>query len=135
VVASTLASVACGIFESDQWAAPALAIVAVNGGDVPSADVSVPDTVLAGVPFQVSVTTYLYPRDRVDRTEVEHFGNLAIIKPYNQSWLGASPDILRPELHTATVQFDEPGPATILIIGWQLSPRRVVEIHRYPVVR
>lgn len=79
----------------------------------------VPDTVQAGVEFVVEVTTYgNFFCDRKDETAVASSGNRVVITPYNYvETLFECPSLGALFVHQATVEFSEPGLASVVIQG------------------
>ncbi|HEV2736033.1 MAG TPA: hypothetical protein VGV85_14395 [Longimicrobiaceae bacterium] len=78
----------------------------------------VPDTVRAGVDFQVAATTLGGGCERAGETEVAVSGGLATLTPYDYTRRAeACADILRHLPHTATLRFASPGQAVVLLQG------------------
>jgi hypothetical protein len=79
----------------------------------------VPDTVQAGEAFTVVVRTYGADGCvRKGETKVEMEGRTAVVAPYNLRHVGEEVvclDVLQTIEHTATLQFDEVGPALVLL--------------------
>ncbi len=127
----TFGGTACGITDS----ADEVRRVGVIGR-VASAEVVVPDTVRAGVEFVVEITTSGVPCDRKGEAEVQYAAKSVTITPYdyfqtpeNCFSLGVS------FVHQATVQFAEPGLASVVILGRERSfEDEVVEVVREVVV-
>ena len=97
---------------------PERPLIIFNGD---TADVAAPATVTRGLAFAVSVSTFAGGCTRtIARTEAEVSQTLAEIRPYNETrraeWCTRDLIILT---HTAVIQFDQPGPATIRVIGEQ----------------
>lgn len=94
--------------------------------------VVLPNTVQAGVEFVVEVTTYGSICDRKGETEVAKSGNRVVITPYDYVRL-CGPDAQALFVHQATVEFSEPGLASVVIQGFSSSipeDDEVVEIER-----
>ncbi|HEX9940329.1 MAG TPA: hypothetical protein VGB15_24560 [Longimicrobium sp.] len=105
-----------------------------------TAEVTVPDTVARGEPFQVRVVAFAGGcRQERAGTEVSRAGQRAVITPYH--YLRRSPvctDDLVFFPHDVTLRFDEPGVAVVQVRGaanrldferetqWILIERRVV---------
>jgi hypothetical protein len=108
-------AVACSLLEPTS-AEPALVIFY---GD--TARVSAPTFAAPGVGFQVSVPTFAGGCTRtIARTEVRISGNLAEIRPYNETRQApACPDDLIILTHVVSLRFDQQGQATIRVIAGQ----------------
>jgi hypothetical protein len=79
-----------------------------------------PDTVAAGAPFAVTVTTFGSSScTRPDGAELEVRGLVAELVPYDREATGtrACTDDLRPFPRTVTVRFSAPGQATVRALG------------------
>ena len=79
-----------------------------------------PDTVAAGAPFVVTVTTFGSSScTRADGAEVEVRGLVAEVVPYDREATGARvcTDDLRPFPRDVTVRFSAPGQATVRALG------------------
>lgn len=96
----------------------------------------VPEVVRAGLPTDVSVTTYGGGCTEAGPTEANLQGMLFSLEPYDSlNYVdGNCTDILRWFRHTVTVTFPERGSATIRVIGLDLS-RAVVTRERAVVVQ
>ena len=86
-----------------------------------TADISAPASATRGVPFEVSVQTFAGGCTRaIARTETKISGTLVEIRPYNETRRASNcTDDLLILTHTASVQFDQLGSATIRVIGEQ----------------
>jgi hypothetical protein len=83
----------------------------------------VPDTVRAGVDFQVAATTLGGGCERAGETEVDVRGGLATVTPYDYTARAAAcTDILRFLPHTATLRFASPGEAVVRLQGRRVGP-------------
>ncbi|WP_419948957.1 hypothetical protein [Candidatus Palauibacter sp.] len=85
----------------------------------PGPQVFLPDTVRAGQPFAVAITTYHICRLEEGRTAVDIDGLHAMVVPYNR-FLGPSPtcaDFIAIRERAVEMQFDERGPGTVTVIG------------------
>lgn len=90
--------------------------------DPPGALVA-PDTVRAGVDFQVAATTLGGGCERAGETETQVSGGVAVVTPYDYTEFGADcPDILRHLPHTATLRFPAPGEAVVRLRGRRVGP-------------
>jgi hypothetical protein len=80
-----------------------------------------PDSVVAGKPFTVQVTTLGNSCTRPDGAEVESDPNLPllrVIRPFDlHRTEGVCMDIGRALTREVTVRFDQPGEATIRVVG------------------
>jgi len=108
---------ACDILGPDSYVA--LGVLVVHDDTLGS--VNAPDTVSAGEGFDVIVGTLGGACDKVERTELEVQGVIALIRPYDRKSLGSCID--RGEIigHTASVRFDAPGLGAIRVTGRQVS--------------
>jgi hypothetical protein len=89
----------------------------------PPAALVVPDTVRAGVDFQVAATTLVGGCERAGETEVEVRDRLATVTPYDYTARTAScTDILRFLPHAATLRFASPGEAVVRLQGRRVGP-------------
>lgn len=80
--------------------------------------VDIPDTVDAGVPFDVMVRTFGGGCDRIGPTEVARGATEAVVVPMDYTLVGpnlACPDILRSFDHETTVTFANPGEGRVVI--------------------
>ena len=86
-----------------------------------TADISAPASATRGVPFQVSVQTFAGGCTRtIAWTETKISGTVAEIRPYNETRRASNcTDDLIILMHTASVEFDQLGAATIRVIGEQ----------------
>jgi len=100
----------------------------VSFGD--TADISVPDSASVGESFSVSVETFGGGcTQEVERTELEIQGMVAQITPWNwNSGALECPTDVRSLHHEVKLSFDQPGTATIHIIGREESVQRSIEI-------
>ena len=90
--------------------------------DPPSALVA-PDTVRAGVDFQVGATTLGGGCERAGETEVQVSGGVAVVTPYDYTArAGACHDILLYLPHAATLRFSTPGEAVVRVRGRRVGP-------------
>lgn len=90
--------------------------------DPPNALV-VPDTVPAGVEFQLAATTLGGGCERAGETEVDVRGSVATVTPYDYTARAeACPDILRLLPHTAVLRFGTPGEAVVRLQGRRIGP-------------
>lgn len=99
--------------------------------------VVVPDTVRAGVPFQVSVTTVGGACIRRDETDVEVDGATATVTPWDRFAIprpgfGCLPSTATLD-HTTSVTFPGSGPATVVVRGREDGSVDVLSFS-YPVV-
>ena len=87
--------------------------------------VSAPDTVEAGVAFEVTITTFGGGCDRPAGTTSETAGSQADVTPYDltpsRHFEYACPDILLRMPRVAVLEFAEPGPATLRVHGRRLD--------------
>ncbi|MEJ2678090.1 MAG: hypothetical protein P8174_03325 [Gemmatimonadota bacterium] len=98
--------------------------------------VTVPDTVQAGVPFVVSVTTYGDGCDRQDGTDVQATKLLASVTPYDLHANSAvCTDVLKLFQHQANVVFPEPGSAAIVVYGRVLPADSLIGVDRQVIVQ
>ena len=83
--------------------------------------ISAPETVQAGVPFEVIVRTFGGSCIDPDGLEVNMERNLAVLVPYDLYTIPGRgvdcPLIFEAESHTAQLTFSEPGSATIRVEG------------------
>lgn len=98
-------------------------------------EVAVPDTVSAGVDFEVSAVTYGGGCVSADDTEVEVDGLFAQVVPYDlHRRQEACPDVLRTFEHRALVRFDEPGTAEVRVVGRREPGNSLAVVVRQVVV-
>lgn len=124
----SILSVSCGsVFGPEGTDIIGVILYEENG---PPADIQVPDTVDAGEPFTMTVTTYDHALPDAcivegDRTDVTSEGMQAVVTPYDRSVpVGdGCPLELWHNAHTTELRFDSPGRATVLIRG-KFVPRR-----------
>jgi hypothetical protein len=94
--------------------------------------VSVPDTVFAGVAFNVGVVTY--GGGCVTRGDTEAWVNgmesQVTVYDNERSGGGVCTDELRMLEHTASLQFAQPGTATVRVRGWKEPEREEVTVTR-----
>ncbi len=92
----------------------------------------VPDAVLVGEPFTVTVVTTGGGNDRKGETEVRIQGNVATITPYDYKYTGGG-DVLTIQYiwtHTASVRFVEVGEAQVIIrTRSRANVRRTVHVY------
>ncbi len=90
----------------------------------PERPLAAPDTVQAGVDFQVTATTLGGGCERQGETETEVRGSVATVKPYDYTDVGAEActDILKFFPHTATLRFATPGEALLRVQGRRVGP-------------
>ncbi len=89
----------------------------------PPAALVAPDTVRAGVDFQVSATTLGGGCERAGETEVDVQGGVATMTPYDYTARSAScTDILRYLPHTVVLRFATPGEAVVRLLGRRVGP-------------
>jgi hypothetical protein len=89
----------------------------------PPAALVVPDTVRAGVDFQVSATTLGGGCERAGETEVDVQTGVATVIPYDYTQRGVDcPDILRFLPHAAVLRFAAPGEAVVRLRGRRVGP-------------
>ena len=108
-------STACEVLDPT-FAEPGLII---SYGD--TAQVMAPDSTARGVPFEVSIGTFAGGCTReIARTEIAIVGMVAEIRPYNETRRsdGCTDDLII-LTHTAIIQLDQPGAATIRVVGEQ----------------
>ena len=81
--------------------------------------VAVPDTVLRGVSFAVSINSHgSLCLKGADHTDVVYVADTAVIRPYDRISSGpCNGDALRVVLHTASIAFDRVGPAVVRFEG------------------
>lgn len=93
--------------------------------------VEVPATATAGTPFQVRVTSYGGGCIRAGRTEVRVSGSTATVEPYQ---IITKHDVctadLRIDVNTASVRFDAPGTATVVVRGLNDAANQVITVER-----
>lgn len=101
--------------------------------------VSVPDTVDAGVPFQVSVESYGDGCASRGPTEVSLSGNLAQVEPFDVFLRGddvVCPAILRTFVHEASLVFSESGTtAEVRFLGRTMPDDTMITVTREVWVR
>ncbi|HEX8275090.1 MAG TPA: hypothetical protein VF615_20825 [Longimicrobiaceae bacterium] len=89
----------------------------------PPVALAAPDTVRAGVDFQVTATTLGGGCERAGETEAQVGGGVAVVTPYDYTELGVDcPDILRHLHHAATLRFPAPGKAVVRVQGRRVGP-------------
>lgn len=102
--------------------------------DDQEARVVAPARVNAGASFQVNVTTYGGGCERQGETEVSvsQQARMADVRPYDETNVAAEvcTDILKMFSHTATVRFDQPGPAVVRVHGRRLQGKAPVTVSR-----
>ena len=99
--------------------------------------ITFPDTVQAGVPFEVAVRTYGISCFAKNRTELSVVGLRATVLPYDVA-RGSSTcnDTFAGHDHVATVRFGRAGIATLNVIGQRtLRDRELLLVVRQVVVR
>jgi len=99
--------------------------------------VDLPDTVRAGTPFEVSVTTIGGACIRRDETDVEVAGSTATVTPWDRfaiprPGLGCLPSASTLD-HRASITFAAPGPAAVLVRGREDGSEEILTFS-YPVV-
>jgi hypothetical protein len=118
-LAPLLLLAACsGVIAPDPASRRVVGVIDVGGG-TPRA-LAAPDTVAAGAPFTVTVTTFGSSScTRADGAELEVRGLVAEIVPYDRELTGdvACTDDLRPFPRDVTVSFAAPGQATVRVLG------------------
>lgn len=98
--------------------------------------VSLPDTVAAGVPFEVSVLTYGGGCVRQGGTDVTAAAGTHHITPYDvHTGADTCTSILNIFEHAVSVTFDDPGAGLIRIHGRQEPEGRPFTVERQVVVR
>jgi hypothetical protein len=106
-------------------------IIRLYQTDPPNALV-VPDTVRAGMDFQVAATTLGGGCERAGETEVDVRDGVATVTPYDYTARAAAcTDILRFLPHTATLRFSTPGQAVVRLQGRRVgadTPRGGVSV-------
>jgi hypothetical protein len=93
------------------------------------AQVTVPATAQRGEPFEVTVVTHAAGCASPGSTRVRTRGTTAEVRPYDSVSGTSCPYIGRYD-HTATLRFDQPGPATVRIIGMGYPGPETVTIER-----
>ena len=104
----------CEVFEAETETD--LGVVFVSGTTF---HIGIPDTVVAGEPFQVNVLTYGNSCVEFARTEVEREGDFAEIRPYDRRDT-ESDDCVNNNTaiaHPVMLHFGAPGRATVRIVG------------------
>ena len=130
LTAACLALAACDAYAFAWDSSSGILIIGfVNGGTSIGVVVEAPDTVSAGVAFDVTVNTFGSSSCvRAERLDVEVNGTVARLTPYDRvappnsvctADLGAHP-------HTASVTFPNPGSATLEVLGRTESGDTVV---------
>jgi hypothetical protein len=77
-----------------------------------------PDTVTAGTPFLVTVTTFGFSGCWTDdRTDVAAFATQAVIRPYDRVRDGACTQMTVTLPRSVQLRFDQPGTASIVVQG------------------
>lgn len=97
--------------------------------------ITVPDTVSAGAPFELSVRTYGGGCIRPNGTLVQVEGRAVTVAPYDvHSGHDYCPDVLRIFDHDATVTLHEAGLAEIRIRGRSMPADSTMVVVRHVVV-
>ena len=137
LTAACLALAACDAY-AFAWdsSSGVLVIGFVNGGTSIGLVVEAPDTVTAGVAFDVTVNTFGSSSCvRAERLDVEVLGRVARLTPYDR--IAPPNSVCTPDLsahpHTAPVTFPSPGAATLEVLGRTAAGDTVVR--RAVVVR
>jgi hypothetical protein len=100
------------------------------------ARIAAPDTVSAGTAFNVSVVTYGGGCVTQGTTESAVIGAVAQVTVYDEEHhADVCTDELRMFSHTATLQFAQPGTATLQVRGWKEPERKEITVTRQIVVR
>ncbi|MEW5931336.1 MAG: hypothetical protein AB1941_28045 [Gemmatimonadota bacterium] len=126
-VPALLALAACGGGLSDPGSRRVPGVIDTGGGG--DRALAVPDTVAAGAPFTVAVTTFGSSScTRPDGAELEVRGLVAEVVPYDREAAGARvcTDDLAPFPRDVTVRFASPGRATVRVRGRDLRGRPAV---------
>lgn len=114
-------------------------IGAIAGFNQNDPRIEVPGTVARGQQFQVEVTTYGSGCTSKGETEVRIQGLSAVITPYAFEKSGGRkvvcPDILNAFRHVATVRFEQPGTARVVVQGRQQPSGEVIAAERTVVVQ
>jgi hypothetical protein len=77
-----------------------------------------PDSVTAGTPFQVTVTTLGFSGCWTeDRTDVTSLAGEAVVRPYDRVREGPCTQALVNLPHSVQLRFDQPGTASIVVQG------------------
>jgi len=77
-----------------------------------------PDSVTAGTPFEVTVTTFGFNGCWTeDRTDVTTLASQAVIRPYDRVRDGACTQMTVLLPRSVQLRFDQPGTATIVVQG------------------
>ena len=116
---------ACSVTDSDDGERPGIIQMLP---EVP-AEVTVPATAARGEPFTVMVVTHVAGCASPGPTRVRIRGTTAEVRPYD-SVSGTSCAYVAEYEHTATLRFDQPGPATVRIIGTGYPGPETVTITR-----
>jgi hypothetical protein len=117
ILASAVLAGCASMLESREWER---VVGVIDPGGMSMPPFQAPDTVQAGVQFQVHVTTYGSSTcTRADGAEVRRpSGAVAEITPYDRQPLsGICTSDLAPFPRTVDVRFDEAGEALIRIVG------------------
>jgi hypothetical protein len=117
ILASAVVAGCTSMLESREWER---VVGVIDPGGMPMLPFQAPDTVRAGVQFQVHVVTYGSSAcTRADGAEVRRPAAFtAEITPYDlQALQGICTDDLRPFARSAAVRFDEAGDALIRVVG------------------
>ena len=101
--------------------------------------IAAPDTVTAGIPFEVTVTTAGSGCEERIETDVSISGHLVVIRPYDirlDPNARVCPDIYITHRHAARVTVDAPGRAVVRAVGrWTVNGRPgEIEVERTVVV-
>ena len=115
--AALLLLAACGGATDPEWRR---VVGVVDVGDGAPGALAVPDTVVAGVPFTATVTTFGSGScTRPDGAELEVRGSVADIVPYDRDATGPRPctDDLAPLPRDVRVRFTAPGRALVRVRG------------------
>ncbi len=100
--------------------------------------IHVPDTVPAGQPFNVEVTTYGNGCTSEGDTDVRLQPLHAVVTPYDikrRTEGVVCPDILNVFMHRATLRFEQRGTARVTIQGTEEPSGAVITLERTVIVR
>jgi hypothetical protein len=97
----------------------------ISGFNQDDPRIATPDTVVAGVPFAIEVTTYGDGCTRRGETEASFTGRRVVVTPYDYVSVAREhcEDILLEFLHAVEVEFLESGPVRVEVLGrdWPLG--------------
>jgi hypothetical protein len=108
-------------------------ILGINGGPT---DITVPDSVDAGVPFEVGIRSYGFGCRTLGETPTVVQALIAQVAPYDLERVNdACPAVIQTFDHRATLTLSTPGAAQVVILGVREPEHTQLTVSRTVVVR